>query len=176
MLAAVAATAVALAGWWVIGQNRTARDFSRAASRSVSDRPRPIAASGEAYALGRHLLFNLRAEDVLVSRSQLETAVRLNPELAEAFAALALNYQLSAVLGLSTRDTGMAKSREMVTKALELAPDSAASELALATQSALLEEDYAASEPHFRVRLSTDPNQAAARADGARQKLSGNAR
>lgn len=163
VLAVAAAATVIVTGSWLVVRRQLSSDATHAASRPSTTRPHPVAAAGEAYTAGRYLLFKLRAEDILASRTQLETAIRLDPSFADAFATLALNYQASAIFGLTTREAATAKSRELIAQAAALSQDGAA-ELALATHSAILEEQYAASEQHFLRALARDPNDGVARA------------
>jgi tetratricopeptide (TPR) repeat protein len=160
---ATAATAVLVIGSWLVVHRQFSTSATYAASRSSTAPPHPIAAAVEAYTTGRYLLFKLRAEDILASRAQLETAIGLDPDFAEAFASLALNYQVSMIFGLSTREAAIAKSRELIAHAAALSRDGAA-ELALGSHSSILEEQYAASEQHFLRALARDPNDGVAHA------------
>ncbi len=156
---------------WSETFDREAKDFvtiqddvSRRVAARFGATPAPppsrIGANSEAsnaYAMGRHFLSTLRAEDIGSSRSQFEKAVQSDPKYAAAFAALATSYQVSSVFGLLPRQAAIAKSREFSARASELAPNDEAAELALATHYAVLERDYIAGEKHFRRALSLAP-------------------
>jgi hypothetical protein len=115
-----AIVAMLVLGWWLVGSNRFPSVPARANSRSTLNRSQPMGASGEAYSLGRYLLLRLRAQDIPASRTQLEKAIRLDPSFAEALALLAVNYQVSVVFGLISREEGIAKSRYLAEKAAAL--------------------------------------------------------
>jgi hypothetical protein len=94
---AAAALAVLILGGWLVAHNRLSPDATRAISDAPTSRRQPTAAAGEAYTLGRYLLCKLTVEDMMASRTQLETAIRLDPSFAEAFATLALNHQVASI-------------------------------------------------------------------------------
>jgi tetratricopeptide (TPR) repeat protein len=147
------ALAIAVAGWWLVVHR----------SRQVAGGPERNTAATEAYTLGKHLMFTLRIEDLIGGRAQLENAVRLDPSFTEAMGALAVNYQISTALG-ANRDEAVAKSRGLIARTSQLAPGSTTAELALAGDAAILQEDYAAGERHFRRAVASDPNDASVHA------------
>lgn len=154
--------AAALAGWALIPHNRVGSGAAPPSPAAGIMQAR--AEARERYLYGNRLLSNLRRRDVTASRSELEAAVRSDPGFSEPYAALALNYQVSAQFGLVSHELAMKKSVEFCGKAVELAPNSAATEFALGAHDALLKGDYTAGERHFQRSLALDPNQAVARA------------
>jgi tetratricopeptide (TPR) repeat protein len=157
-IGAVAILVLGIAAWLAVGPKRLLPHTERAARGSPA---------AEAYALGRHLLFKLTPDDIRASRTHFETAIRLDPQFAEAYAALALNYQASVVFGLVPREPGIVNSRELADKAAKLSRGGASAEAALGGHEALLEENYTRAARHFERALSIDPNDAAVHAQYA---------
>ncbi|HEY2018472.1 MAG TPA: hypothetical protein VGH38_33430 [Bryobacteraceae bacterium] len=118
----------------------------------------------EKYLFGYRLLLNLRPRDMTESRSDLEAALRDDTGSAEAYAALALNYQLAVQFGLASRELAVQKSGELCRQAAKLAPDNTLTELALGGNDTLLKGDYSSGERHFQRSLELDRNNALAHA------------
>jgi tetratricopeptide (TPR) repeat protein len=139
-------------------------------SRPIRSTPTPQSVTSgntearEKYLFGYRELLNLRIGDITASRSDLEAALRSDPKFADAYAALALNYQVARQLGLISGEAAVQKSGELCRRATELAPGSTATELALGGDDALLKGNYASAERHFQRSLEVDRNNALAHA------------
>ncbi|MGD8482330.1 MAG: tetratricopeptide repeat protein [Gammaproteobacteria bacterium] len=123
----------------------------------LSRRPTDSAEAHDAYLLGRHELHRNSYESLAEAVIRFKEAVRLDPDYAEAWAALAEAYMRSAKTGSMPLDQAVTLAANALDQATEANPDSAEAYAMLGRLSLLQQENEAAGE-YFAKALSLQPN------------------
>jgi serine/threonine-protein kinase len=128
-----------------------------------SPEPKRRAPNLDAYTAllrGRHHLFRFTATSYTLARESFEEAIRIDPEYAEAHAALAAFYITAWALDASDPRECAANARQSAHRALELEPDHGHALAILAGLRGAHDYDWAGAEADFQRALATAPGSA----------------
>lgn len=124
---------------------------------------RSSADARSAYEEGRRLWQSRTADNLRASVPLFESALDIDPEMADAWAGLADSLALLGLYSLEPPAETMPRAREAAERALELAPRLAHAHASLGLVRYLYDWDFAAAEESFRRALELDPENTAAR-------------
>jgi serine/threonine-protein kinase len=110
----------------------------------------------QAYLKGRALLHR-RGHGIKQGMAMMERALALDPNYGLAFAGLADGYSMLGLFGLARPEDNAASARRAATKALDVAPDVAEANGAMAMVSLLFDWDFAVAERLFKRALELNP-------------------
>ena len=128
------------------------------------ERSKPInPAATEAFLLGRHYLHKWTRESERQAIEQFEKAVSVEPEYAEAWAALADAWQIRSIVGDVRVREAEQPARAAALKALEIDPDISAAHVSMCFIHNNYDFDWVRGEAACRRGIDLDPNNAKAR-------------
>jgi len=128
--------------------------------RRLSAAPTLSPEAHEAYLQGLHASELRTKQGTEQAIEEFQTAIRLDPKYAAAYAALARVYSLAAVPGVMPAQESMPKAREAATRAISLDDSHAEGHTILGFIKAHFEFDWAGAEREYRRGLELSPNDA----------------
>jgi adenylate cyclase len=132
-------------------------EFSRSKIERATRKPTGNPQAYDLYLRGLAAASNVVAPDMDEAIRCFEGAMKLDPQFAEASAALANLYVVAAGDSLPMQ-TVMPKARELAARALELDPDSSDAHAALANIALQFDHDWEFAESEFRTAISLNPS------------------
>lgn len=140
----------------IAGQIRL--ELPHEAEQRLSNAPRVNALAHEAYLQGQQA-WNLRSKEGTVrSIEEFQQAIEIDPNYANAFAALARAYALSPVSGIMTASEAMPRARDAAARAIALDDSLAEGHSMMGFIKAHYEYDWPAAEHEFQQALTLNPS------------------
>ena len=112
----------------------------------------------EYYRLGRFYSSKRKRLEFYKGIEYYEKAVEIDPDYAEAYAALADNYYLLSIYGVINREEGRNKTLNLINKALNINPDLAEAHTVLGSIYTQWDWNWAKAEEELKKAINVNPN------------------